>query len=217
MKIRILLVDDHAILREGLRILLESQNVFQVVGEASDGMSAIQLAVDLAPDVVIMDISMPGMYGVEATRRIVAKCPDTRVIALSMHSTRNFVSEMLKAGACGYLLKRATGSELVTAIQIVMKGQVYLSPDVAGTFVEVLIRDKPTETKSALSELTAREREVLRLVAEGRTTKEIATLLRVTAKTIDSHRAQIMDKLGIHGIAGLTKLALHEGLISSEP
>jgi DNA-binding NarL/FixJ family response regulator len=217
MKIRILLVDDHAILREGLRILLESQNGFQVVGEASDGVSAIQLAVDLAPDVVIMDISMPDLNGIEATRRIVATCPATRVIALSVHTSRNFVSEMFKAGASAYLPKSAGGSELATAIRTVIKGQVYLSPEVTGAFVESLVREKPPKAKSTFSELTSREREVLQLVAEGRTTKDIASLLHLSAKTVESYRAQIMNKLGVHTIAGLTKFAVRDGLTSPEP
>jgi DNA-binding NarL/FixJ family response regulator len=217
MTIRIMLADDHAILRDGIRILLESQALFQVVGAVGDGATAVRLAAELQPDVVLMDISMPDLNGIEATRRIVATCPATRVIALSVHTSRNFVSEMFKAGASAYLPKSAGGSELATAIRTVVKGQVYLSPEVTGAFVESLIREKPIEAKSTFSELTSREREVLQLVAEGRTTKDIAALLHLSAKTVESYRAQIMNKLGVHTVAGLTKFAVRDGLTSPEP
>jgi DNA-binding NarL/FixJ family response regulator len=217
--IRVLLADDHQIMREGLRTLLEKQPGIEVIGEAADGRTAVRLASELAADVVVMDITMPDLNGIEATRMIIAEREGVprRVIALSMHSNRRFMAEMLKAGASGYLLKEGTGQELVSAIRTVASGQTYLSPKVTESFVEDYVRHVPTDRSTAFASLTPREREVLQLVAEGKTTKEIAGCLHVSVKTIEAHRAQIMDKLQIHSIAGLTKFAVHEGLTSSEP
>ena len=217
--IRVLLADDHQIMREGLRTLLEKQPDIEVVGEASDGRTAVSLAQQRSADVVVIDVTMPELNGIEATRMIVSdrECGPRRVIALSMHSNRRFMVEMLKAGASGYLLKEGTGQELVTAIRTVASGQTYLSPKVTESFVEDYARHVPTDRSTAFASLTPREREVLQLVAEGKTTKEIAGRLHVSVKTIEAHRAQIMDKLQIHSIAGLTKFAVHEGLTSSEP
>jgi DNA-binding NarL/FixJ family response regulator len=215
--IRIILVDDHEIVREGLRGLLEKEKGMQVVAEAEDGRTAVELTRQLRPDVVIMDITMPGLNGVEATRMIVGEELGTRVVALSMHSGRKFVSEVLKAGASGYLLKECAVSELVAAIRCVTGGKAYLSPKITDTVVDDYVRYVPAGKGKACESLTPREREVLQLVAEGRTTKEIAGDLHVSVKTVEAHRAQIMEKLGIHNVAGLTKFAIHEGLTSLEP
>jgi DNA-binding NarL/FixJ family response regulator len=217
MSIRVLLVDDHAILREGVRRLLEMQGDLEVVGEAADGVAAVEMATALTPHVVVMDIAMPELNGIEATRRIVARCPGVRVIALSIHSNRAFMAEMLRAGAAGYLVKTATCAELVWAIHAVFNGQVYLSPAISGAVVDGFVRHVPADRTAAFSALSPREREVLQLVAEGRTTKLIAARLHVSAKTVEAHRAQIMGKLHIHSIAGLTKFAVHEGITSPEP
>ncbi len=213
MTTRLLLVDDHRIVREGLRVLLGDKLDLDIVGEAVDGREAVRLAADLSPDVVLMDVAMRGMNGIEATRQIVAARPDTRILALSMHNDGRFVGEMLRAGASGYLLKDCAAEEIAAAIRTVLDGQVYLSPAVsaggagaAGTRVPERRRGRST------SLLTAREREVLQLVAEGKTSAAIAALLGVSIKTIETHRKQIMDKLGIRSIAGLTKYALREGL-----
>jgi len=213
MTTRLLLVDDHRIVREGLRVLLGDKLDLDIVGEAIDGREAVRLAADLSPDVVLMDVAMRGMNGIEATRQIVAARPDTKILALSMHNDGRFVGEMLRAGASGYLLKDCAAEEIATAIRTVLGGQVYLSPAVSsGGLDAVATQSSDGRRGGSNSLLTAREREVLQLVAEGKTSAAIAEMLGVSIKTIETHRKQIMDKLGIRSIAGLTKYALREGL-----
>lgn len=214
MTVKILLADDHKLMREGLKALIEQQHDMIVVGEAEDGRTTMKLTRELMPDIVISDISMPDMNGIEATRQIISKNPEVKVIALSVHSDKRFVSEMLNAGASGYLLKDCAFDELVNAIRAVVSNQSYLSPEIT----DVMIRDYKDilskESITVFSLLTQREREVLQLIAEGKTTKEIAHLLNVSVKTIETYRHQIMEKLDIHSIAELTKYAIKEGLTS---
>jgi DNA-binding NarL/FixJ family response regulator len=208
------LADDHKIVRDGLRTLLEKNPGIEVVGEAEDGRETVQLVKKLSPQIVIMDIAMRDLNGIEATRQIIAEHPDIKVIALSMHSDRRFVSEMLKAGAAAYLLKDCAFEELESAIRTVMKNKTYLSPAIAGVIIENYIRNAPKSDPSVFSLLSDREREVLQLMAEGKTTKEIASHLLVSTKTVETHRMNIMTKLDIHSIAELTKYAIREGLTS---
>lgn len=210
---RILLADDHKIFREGLRTLLSNQPGVEVVGEAENGRATLSMASDLDPDVVIMDVAMPELNGIEATRRIVADMPTTKVLALSMHADSRFVTRMLTAGARGYLLKDCAFEELTLAIQTVLDDDVYLSPGVAGVVVRAM-QTRNEEAADQAPELTPREREVLQLVAEGRTTRAIADMLHVSVKTIETHRKQIMDKLELRSVAELTKYAVREGLTS---
>jgi len=215
--IKILLADDHQIVREGLNAILAKHPDLKVVGEAADGRTAVRLARDLAPDVVIIDIGMPDLNGIEATRQIVAEVPGVKVIALSMHADKQFVSGMLKAGAAGYLLKYCASEELLQAIQTVRANRVYLSPDLVGLVVEDYVQQLEGRDASAFKVLTPREREVLQLLAEGRTTREIAARLHVSVKTIEVHRKQMMDKLGLQSLAELIKYAIREGLTSLAP
>lgn len=212
MAIKIIVADDHQILREGLVALLGKQPDFAVVAEAQDGRSAVRLAQELEPDLVIMDIGMPGLNGIEATRQILAHRPETKVIALSMHSDKRFVTEMLKAGAVGYLLKYCASEELVTAIRTVLSHRIYLSPDIAGVVVEDYVKKTGAAEATAFNRLSPREREVLQLLAEGKSTRQIAADLHVSIKTIEVHRKQIMDKLGLQSLAELIKYAIREGL-----
>jgi DNA-binding NarL/FixJ family response regulator len=212
MPVRIVIADDHRIVREGLRHLLEKRTDFKVVAEAADGESAVQLALELAPDVVILDISMPGMNGVEATRRILNQRPDVKVLALSMHSDRRFVIETLKAGASGYLLKDSAFDDLLRAIEVVMARGAFLSPAITEMVVRDFVAQAGSEGGAPFSVLTPREREVLQLMAEGVPTKAIAARLAVSVKTIETYRQQLMDKLDLHSVAALTKYAIREGL-----
>lgn len=216
MNKRILLVEDHAIVREGLRSLLEKQPDMEVIGEAEDGRKAIELVKELLPEIVIMDITMPNLNGVEATCYITSEFPNIKVIALSIHSNRRYVTDMLKAGAAGYVLKECLFDELVQAIQAVASDGSYLSPRVTGDVIDGFVRRMSTYAESQLSNLSRREREVLQLVAEGRSTKEIALALHVSTKTIEANRRQIMEKLDIHTVAELTKYAVREGLTPLE-
>ncbi len=212
MSIRVIVADDHNIMRDGLKALIEKQPDIEVIGEAADGRTTIDLAMKLSPDVILMDIAMPDMNGIEATKRIIEKLPKVRIVALSMHSDKKFIAEMLNAGASGYLLKDCAAQEIAHAIHTVMSNRSYLSPAIT----DIMINDYKhllfRETLSVFSLLTMREREVLQLLAEGRTTKEIAGHLNVSVKTIETHRQQIMYKLDIHTVAGLTKYAIREGL-----
>ena len=212
MTIKVLLADDHKIVRDGLRTLLEKNPDIIVAGEAEDGREALQMAQKLLPDVVVMDIAMPDLNGIEATRQILADRSTVRIIALSMHSDKRFVSEMLKAGASAYLLKDCAFEELITAIRTVMKGKIYLSPGIAGVVIGEYIKKDAKADSSVFSLLSDREREVLQLMAEGKTTKEVASYLHVSVKTVETHRTNIMTKLDIHSIAELTKYAIREGL-----
>lgn len=214
MTVRILIADDHKILREGLKSLLEKQPDFAVVAEAQDGLSAISAAKKHKPDIAILDIGMPDLNGIEVTRRIRSEMAETRVIALSMHADRRFVMGILEAGANGYLLKDSAFAELITAVTAVAKGKMYLSPSIAETVVKNSLEklDRKDEGSSVL--LSGREREVLQMIAEGKSTKEIALKLFVSTKTVETHRKQIMDKLNIRTVAGLTKYAIREGLTS---
>ena len=214
MSIRVLLVEDHQMVREGLRSLLEHQDGIEVVGEATDGRSAVCLVRQVSPAVVVMDVSMPGLNGVEATRQIMTEMPGVKVIGLSMHTDKRFIMEMLRAGASGYLLKASAFDELVRAISVVATGQVYLSPRIAGLIVNTCIEAETEPEASPFLLLTPREREVLQLLAEGKTAKEIARLFRVARKTVDAHRQHIMDKLRLHTLADLIKYAIKEGLVS---
>ena len=217
MSIRVLIADDHKIMLAGLRSLLEKQTDFEVVGEADNGRTAVQMAHEKKPDVVVMDVSMPDLNGIEATKQIIESLPETRVIALSMHSDKRFVMGMLRAGASGYLLKDCASQELANAILQVATGKKYLSPEITGVVLgDILQGGSPGEVATATSQLSPREREVLQLIAEGWSTKQIASHLYVSVKTIETHRRQIMKKLDLHSIADLTKYAIREGLTSIE-
>lgn len=211
MSIKVLLVDDHKIMREGLRSIISEQTGISVVGEAGNGREAVKLAGKLKPDLVVMDLSMPDLNGIDATGEIVSGNPYIKVLALSMHSERMFITRALQEGASGYILKDCALDELIKAIRIVMSGRVYISPDIADIVLTDYRQLLSSET-SMLSKLTKREREVLQLIAEGRSTKEIAGTLNLSTKTIETHRSQLMDKLDLHNIAELTKFAVREGL-----
>ncbi|HBA82817.1 MAG TPA: DNA-binding response regulator [Verrucomicrobia bacterium] len=212
MAIKIMLADDHKMIRAGLRALIEKQENMQVVAEASDGQTAVRLARKLAPDVVVMDVGMPDLNGIEATRQIVGLPHQPRVIGLSMYSDCKYVTQMLKAGASGYLLKNNAFEELVRAIETVMKKKTYLSSEISNTVVDEYRRIAQDKDGSAYALLTEREREILQQMAEGCSTKEIAGALGISDKTVETHRRNIMDKLNIFSVANLTKYAIKEGL-----
>jgi DNA-binding NarL/FixJ family response regulator len=226
--LKIMLADDHQIVREGLRSVLEAEPDMTVVAEAGDGRVAVQMSEESQPDVVVMDIAMPHLNGVEATRQIIGRRTGRvpKVIALSMHQDRRFMTEMLKAGASGYLLKDAASEELIQAIRTVAGGKTYLSPQIADVVVDDYLRrlplagggqsSAPVSERSAYAALTPREREVLQLMAEGKATKQIAMILHVSIKTVETHRRQLMEKLNLHSVAELTKYAIREGLTSVE-
>ena len=214
-QIRILLADDHNILRDGMRLLLERQAGFAVVGEAADGREVVQLAQEQMPDVVVMDIAMPNMNGIEATRRIVERKPEIGVVILSMHYDESYVIRSLKAGARAYLLKDAVKTELIAAIQAVVQGRSYFSPKISRIlqedFVQLLGR---RDAEDSYDLLTEREREVLQLVAEGKTNKEIANHLTLSLYTVDTHRTHILQKLNLHSVPELILYAVRKGIIS---
>ena len=214
MATRIVLADDHKIIRDGLRSLLDQQSDIEVVSEAGDGRTAIERVRTLAPDVVVMDIGMPGLNGIEATRRIVAESPGVKVIGLSIHSDKRFVAGLLSAGASRYLPKDCAFEELAQAVRTVAANQVYLSPTITGMVVKDYVQHLSTTDSSDLIALTNREREVLQLLAEGMTTKQIALQLSMSTKTVETHRQHLMQKLDLHSIAELTKYAIRTGLTS---
>jgi DNA-binding NarL/FixJ family response regulator len=214
MSIKILLSDDHRIMRSGLRSLLDKEPDMEVVAEADNGRSTVRLARKLSPDVVIMDITMPDLNGIEASRQILSEVPDVKVVALSMHSDEQFIMEMLNAGASGYLLKDCAFEELCLAIRAVVANQNYLSPAITSIVVKDYRRELSRAEPLGTPMLTPREREVLQLVAEGKTSKKIASLLHVSMKTVEAHRHQIMDKLNLRSVAELTKYAIRKGITS---
>jgi DNA-binding NarL/FixJ family response regulator len=208
-KITILLADDHSVVRQGFRRILESQPDMQIVGEAANGRQAIEQATKLLPDVVVMDVAMPELNGIEATRRLMESSPRTRVLALSMHKDAVYVREILRAGARGYLLKDAIDADLLAAVRSVAKGEAYLSPAIA----DAVLTDYRQHVTDPIDLLTSREREVLQLIAEGKTNKEIATALKLSVYTVDAHRGRIMEKLNLHSTGELVRFAVRKGLI----
>ena len=217
MSIKIVVVDDHGIVRDGLCLLIEQQDDMKVIDEAADGREAVELVRKLKPDVVLMDVTMPGLNGIEATRQIIKEDPNVKVLALSGYSNKGFVTDMLKAGASGYILKDSLVGELIRAIYAVTAGQRYLCPKVAGIVVDDYIHaGEPRSYKPLLDRLTGKERELLQLLAENKSNKEAARLLHVGIKTVDARRRDLMNKLGMSGIAELTKFAIREGLTSVE-
>lgn len=214
MRTKVLLVDDHRLVREGIRRILEGEPSIEVVGEAENGRLAVTMAKRLSSGVVLMDLSMPEMNGIDAIREITADAPDVRCIVLSMHSSPRFVTEALGAGAKGYILKDSAGNELMDAIRAVAGDTVYLSPAIAGVIVHDYHRRFSRPQPPTEPVISSRERQVLQLYAEGKNTKEIAYLLGVSIKTVESHRAQIMKKLGLRSVADLVKYAIREGLTS---
>jgi len=214
MVIRVVLADDHRIVREGLRAVLASEPDFEVAGEASNGRETITLARKIEPDIIVMDISMPDLNGIDATRLIMDLQLGCRILALSGHAEEQFVKGMLQAGAAGYLLKECAGEELMLALHTVSRGRIYVSPDIASVVVSDYVALLSGEATAEGPVLSSREREVLQLIAEGRTTAHIAEQLHLSVKTVESHRKHIMDKLDIRTVAGLTKYAIREGISS---
>ena len=212
-KIRVLLAEDHTIVRKGLRSLLEDEAAIEVIGEAEDGREAIQKVGQLRPDVVVMDITMPALNGLEATRQIKELFPEVKVLILTMHANEEYVFQILRAGASGYVVKQAAVTELVSAIQAVYRGDSFLSPSISSKVIEEYIQQAKGVAKNSYDKLTNREREVLQLIAEGHSSREIAELLHISAKTVRVHRAHLMDKLDIHSTAGLTRYAIRKGVI----
>ncbi len=216
-KITVLLIDDHKMIREGLRLLLEGSSHFEIIAEADNGRDGVEAACRLLPEAVVMDVSMPDLNGMEACRKISERVPKTKIIALSMHAERRFVEEMLKAGASAYVLKDNAFDELLLAIRASLNGDSYLSPEITRLMVSEFISPRDNagrKSPGAHEALTAREREVLQLVAEGVSTKLIARKLKVSVKTVESHRQQIMHKLKLYSVAELTKYAIREGITS---
>src|SRR5579872_4697764 len=216
LEIKVLLADDHAVLREGVKMVLEVNPGITVVGEAEDGREALDLVEKLDPDVVVMDIAMPNLNGLEATRQIKRRFPRTQVVILTMHENQQYLVQIVKVGAVGCVLKRAAGTELVTAVKAAARGESYFSPAIANMLLEdyrVRLRNEGRDPQELLTE---REREILQLVAEGRTNQEIADQLTLSIKTIQTHRAHIMEKLDAHDRTDLVKHAIRMGMISSE-
>lgn len=217
MSIKILVVDDHGIMREGLRLLIGQQEDMEIAGEGADGREAVELARKLRPDVVLMDVSMPGLNGIEAARQIIKENHGTKVLALSAYSNKRFVTDMLRAGASGYILKDGLANELVRAVRAVKANERYLSTKIAGIVIDDYIHSGNSDSEQpVLDNLTGKERELLQLLVENKSSKEAARLLHVSIKTVDARRRDIMNKLGISGIAALTKFAVREGLTSLE-
>ena len=210
-KIKVLLADDHAVVRQGFRLILASQPDLEIVGEAGNGREAVELAEQLQPDVVVMDVAMPELNGIEATRRLSKLAPRTRVLALSMHRDSVYVREILRAGARGYLLKDAVDHDLLAAVRAVASGHGYLSPEVS----DAVLSDYRRHVTNPLDLLSSREREVLQMIAEGKTNKEIASTLNLSVYTVDAHRGRIMEKLNLHSMGELVRFAIRSGLISA--
>ena len=214
-KQRIVIAEDHTILREGLRALLSREPNFEVVGEAEDGREAIRLVEQLTPDLILTDLSMPKMNGVEAIREIRKRAPETKILALTVHRTEEYILEVLQAGADGYILKDASSTELIMAIKSVLRGDRFLSPSVSHMVIEGYLEGRTTfETSSPWATLTKREREILKLIAEGHKNKEIADYLCISVKTVEKHRANLMRKLDLHSAAALTAYAMERGLVT---
>ncbi len=211
---KILLADDHKLMREGLRMLLERTGRITIVGEAGNGISAVRMARDLKPDLVLMDIGMPDLNGVEATRRIMTEAPGVKVIALSMHSDKRYIKHMFAAGAAGYVLKGSAFEEVAAAIKTVTTGRIYISPKITDQVLADYVKQLIKTSAGEESPLSSREREVLQMLAEGKNSRTIAERLHVSVTTVDTHRKHIMDKLGFRSIAELTKYAVREGLTS---
>ncbi len=217
MKIRVLVADDHAIIREGLRVMLGNQPDMEVVGSAANGREAVRLVDEHEPDVVVIDISMPELNGIEAISQMLPRHPHIKVIVLSIHETKPYVYRTLKAGAKGYLLKETAGLEVVEAVRAVYRGERYLSQRISDLLTNVAFRnlEVPIEV-SPLEQLSPREREILQLVAEGKTSQEIAERLSISPKTVDTYRSRLMRKIGVEDVAGLVKFAIQHGVISLE-
>lgn len=213
---KILLADDHKLMREGLRMMLEKLSGITIVGEAGDGISAVRMARDLKPDLVLMDIAMPDLNGIEATRRIMTEAPGVKVIALSMHADNRFVRHAFAAGARGYVLKGSAFEEVAAAIKTVAAGRIYISPKITDQALADYVKQLAKPSAGTESPLSCREREVLQMLAEGKSSRAIAEHLHVSVTTVDTHRKHIMDKLGFRTIAELTKYAVREGLTSLE-
>ncbi len=216
MSIKIILCDDHRIIRDGLRSLLETQPDMAIVGEGINGFEACKLARSFSPDIVILDVAMPDLNGIAAARRLREETPKSRILALSMHSDRHFVTSMLQAGAAGYLLKDCAFTELIDAIRTIHNGGLYISPKIAGDVLQAFSRRTRTTRKPSKVELSERESEILQLIAEGKSTKNAADQLHLSVKTIETHRLNIMRKIGVRSVAGLTKYAIREGLTTLE-
>jgi two-component system response regulator NreC len=212
--VRVLLAEDHTIVRKGLRSLLEGGPGMAVVGEAEDGREAVRMAEQLRPDVVLMDLSMPGLNGLEATRQIKSRVPEVKVLVLTRHANEEYVFQILRAGASGYVVKKAAPDELASAIWAVYRGDSYLSPAISKTVIEAYIEHAERMVESTYDRLTDREREVLQLIAEGHSSREIAERLCISEKTVRTHRANLMGKLDLHSTAELTQYAIHKGLVS---
>jgi DNA-binding NarL/FixJ family response regulator len=216
-KIKLFLADDHTIVRQGLAKLLEAEPNLEVIGEAKDGRAAVRRVQQLNPDIVIMDIAMPLLNGVEATRQIKKTCPQTKIIILSMHAHDRYISELIGLGASGYLLKDSTGEEIIKAVSAAVKGDVYLSPSISRRVVESYRSLKKTSTQEDLySKLSNREREVFQMIAEGRSTKEISDILCVSPSTVKTHRANIMEKLQMDNISQLVQFAIRLGIVDMQ-
>lgn len=217
MEIRLLIADDHTMMREGLKGIIEKEVGMTVIGEADDGNKTMILAHKLGPHVVVMDVAMPDLNGIEATRRIVKENPNIKVVALSGHVNQHFVREMFAAGASAYILKQNAGEELIRAIRDVMRGKKYLCSGVARGVVDAYVElSQPMSKTPAFAVLTAREREVLQMIAEGKSTKEISGEMGVSVKTVETHRRNIMEKIDMHSVAELTKYAIREGITAIE-
>lgn len=216
-KYRVVIAEDHTILREGLKALLSSNPSFNVIGEAEDGRDAIQCVQKLLPDLVLMDLSMPRMNGMEAIKEIKRRSPKTKILVLTVHKTEEHILATLQAGADGYALKDSTSQELMIAIKSVLSGKTYLSPGISEKVIEGYLEGRKTsKPKSAWDTLTPREREVLKLIGEGYKNKEIADYLYISLKTVEKHRANLMEKLDIHNVSGLTAFAIEKGLVNRE-
>lgn len=213
---RLILADDHALVRAGIRALLAQIPGADVVGETGDGLEALALIEKLRPDVALLDITMPGLNGLEVAARVAKVSPRTRILVLSMHASEGYVAQALRAGVAGYLIKDSAPDELPIALTAVAQGKAYLSPSISAKVVEGFLRSSADAAADPLATLTERQREILQLVAEGNANKEIADRLGVTIKTVEAHRAQLMERLGIHDVAGLVRLAIRAGLISPE-